>query len=185
MSSDRIRTAKEVAERTLALFGVWGLTAGAPRKTVLDWLAKNQLFDKLSPVEAGFIDTVKLSKKQRIHLSWQAERLIVLLWALRYIEHLPPANEQCDTSVFEKHLPPFAPVSVKEFVLDAALRTEDELTDFADQCLDLHWHARDAVLNRRVPTVPVDIEVVQERHHAINWVVGYAGLSWDDVTTDT
>jgi hypothetical protein len=31
----------------------------------------------------------------------------------------------------------------------------------------------------------VDIEIIQERHHAINWVIGYEGLSWDEVTTDT
>jgi hypothetical protein len=31
----------------------------------------------------------------------------------------------------------------------------------------------------------IDIEIVQERHHAINWVTGYDGLPWDEVTTDT
>ena len=31
----------------------------------------------------------------------------------------------------------------------------------------------------------VHTEDKQERHHAINWVIGYDGLAWDDVTTDT
>jgi hypothetical protein len=33
--------------------------------------------------------------------------------------------------------------------------------------------------------MPVDLEIVQERHHAINWVIGYDGAPWDEVTTDT
>jgi hypothetical protein len=31
----------------------------------------------------------------------------------------------------------------------------------------------------------IDIEIVQERHHAINWITEYDGLPWDEVTTDT
>lgn len=30
-----------------------------------------------------------------------------------------------------------------------------------------------------------DIEVIQERHHAINWLVGYETQSWSEITTDT
>jgi hypothetical protein len=29
------------------------------------------------------------------------------------------------------------------------------------------------------------LEIVQERHYAINWITGYGGLPWDEVTTDT
>jgi hypothetical protein len=31
----------------------------------------------------------------------------------------------------------------------------------------------------------IDIEIVQERHHAINWITECDGLPWDEVTTDT
>jgi len=31
----------------------------------------------------------------------------------------------------------------------------------------------------------VDCEMVVERHHALNWLIGYQGQDWDDVSTDT
>lgn len=182
---DVVRSADEVARRALTLFGVWGLTSNAVREDVLNWLAESNLFEALSPMEAGLVDVVALSKKQRINLSWQSERLIVLLWALGHVEQLPSADMQCDTSVFGKIMPPFADIGVRDFIDGASLRSEAELLEFADTCLDLHWQARDAALNRRPPKVPVDIEVIQERHHAINWIIGYCGLPWDEVTTDT
>ena len=46
-------------------------------------------------------------------------------------------------------------------------------------------YARDARLNGQPMPADIDIEVVQERHHAINWITGYCGLPWDEVTTDT
>jgi hypothetical protein len=55
----------------------------------------------------------------------------------------------------------------------------------AEKIWQLNWSARDASINRRAPAVPVDLGLIQERHHAINWVMGYGGEDWDDVTTDT
>lgn len=112
--------------------------------------------------------------------------MIVLLWALRKLDALPPANQQCDTSVFLNILPPYSEFSSSEFIMAAELRPDAELIAKADEFLDLHWHARDAKLNGRPSPDFVDIEVVQERHQAINWIIGYdGGVPWDEVTTDT
>lgn len=35
------------------------------------------------------------------------------------------------------------------------------------------------------PVEVYDAGVVQERHHALNWLIGYCGQDWDDITTDT
>ena len=107
------------------------------------------------------------------------------MWALGALDKLPPPDEQCDTSVFQKMLPPFASVSVSDFVAGACLRQPDELIAMADEILMLHWEARDARSKGNPPRRPVDMEIIQERHYAINWIVGYEGLDWDDVTTDT
>jgi hypothetical protein len=182
---DKIRGASEVAVRSLALFAVVGLAFGAERRLVLDWLSENDLWGELAPSEAGFIDTPNPSQKQVAHSGWLSERLLVLLWALGAIGQLPPADQQCDTSVFQDILPPFAEVSVPQFVAMASLRPDAELVAMADTLLGLHWEARDAKLKGSIPRKPVDIEVIQERHHAINWVIGYDGSAWDEVTTDT
>ncbi|HEY2675707.1 MAG TPA: DUF4272 domain-containing protein [Steroidobacteraceae bacterium] len=54
-----------------------------------------------------------------------------------------------------------------------------------DRYCVVYWKARDAQLHERPMPPGIDIEIVQERHHAINWVTGYDGLPWDEVTTDT
>jgi hypothetical protein len=37
----------------------------------------------------------------------------------------------------------------------------------ADELLNEHWQARDARLNNRPQPPGIDIEIVQERHHAM------------------
>ncbi len=182
---DEIRLSADVARRALALFSVVGLALGGNRKEVLQWLLENDLWSALAPSELGFIDTSNPSREQIINAGWLSERLVVLLWALGVIERLPLADEQCDTGAFQDILPPFANVSVQEFIDRSVLRPEAELITMADDILDLHWEARDARRNGRAPRRPVDMEIIQERHHAINWVIGYCGLPWDEVTTDT
>ncbi|MFC7499501.1 DUF4272 domain-containing protein [Enterovirga sp. GCM10030262] len=62
--------------------------------------------------------------------------------------------------------------------------SREELTDIAERILDLHWEARDARINDRQPRKRVNMEIIQERHHAINWVSGYQASPWDEVNTD-
>ncbi len=182
---DKVRSSQEIACRALALFGVWGLAIGSPRDDVLGWLEAHNLREALSPVEQKFVDNQHPSSKQKINFSWHSERLIVLLWTLNLVENMPDADKQCDTSIFKRCLPPYADLSVEQFISNATTRSEEELREEADRTLDLHWQARHAQVNDRGPKDPVDIEVVQERHHAINWVTDYCGLNWDEVTTDT
>ena len=185
VEADEVRSAEDVALRAIVLFSVVGLAFGAERSVVLEWLSDNDLWGELAPSEAGFIDTPVPSRKQITNGGWLSERLIMLLWALGAVEQLPAANEQCDVAVFQNLLPPFAPMSVKEFVNMAKLRPEAELIAMADATLRLHWEARDARRRERTPRTLVDMEVIQERHHAINWVIGYDGSPWDEVTADT
>jgi hypothetical protein len=181
-----VRTGQEVARRLLAVFAVYGRAAGAAQKDVADWLRDNGLTAELTPIESTFLAVGKPSVKERIPRTWDSERIIVLLWALGHISELPPADAQCDTAIFGNHLPPFASVNVTDFINTAKLRPNEELWNMRDALLDLHWHARDGVLNNRPPKMPVTMGIIQERHRAMNWVIGYdRGAAWDDVTTDT
>lgn len=182
---DEIRAPAEVAFRAIALFSVVGLAFGAERSDITTWLAENDLWSQLAPSEADFIDTPAPSRKQIIDASWLSERLITLLWTLGAVNELPPPHEQCDPAVFHANLPPFADITVTEFTSAARLRPSSELLTMAEDLWGLHWEARDAMINDRTPQQALDIEIIQERHHAINWVIGYEDLDWDDVTTDT
>jgi hypothetical protein len=185
IATAEIRSPAEVARRALALFGVVGIAFGSPRNDVVAWLLENDLWRDLTPREQGFLDIPTPSKKAVTDASWYAERLIMLLWSLRLISEVPHADEQCDVGCFQKLLPPYADIEVADFILSASLRSDDELGRMADSCLKLHGEGRSAKLQNRKPRWPVDTEIIQERHHAINWVIGYDGLSWDEVTTDT
>ena len=182
---DEVRDCHEIARRALALFGVVGIALGAPRNHIIDWLKEEALWDELSPTELAYVLAQEHTEKETTNASWRSEALIVLLWALRKVERLPAPNEQCDTSIFQELLPPFAHTSAAQFVASAECRSEKALQDMANELMRLHWQARDAQIHSKPPPLHIDIEVSQERHHAINWVIGYDGLPWDEVTTDT
>jgi hypothetical protein len=182
---DVVRTPAEVATRALALFAAVAVGLGAGREKLTTFLREEQLEKELTPNERELLATETPTEKQLINASWQSEALWVLVWALKKVEEIPAANVQCDTAVFRELLPPYAPVSVKDFVRDATCRSDAVLVEMADKILYQHWQARDASINGRDPPPDIDIEIVQERHHAINWVIGYDGLPWDEVTTDT
>lgn len=182
---DEVRDCQEVAHRALALFGVVGIALGAPRDDIVGWLKDEALWDELSPTELAYVVTKENTEKDTINASWKSEALIVLLWTLRKVEKLPPPNEQCDTSIFQELIPPFADMSVAQFIAAAEYRSEKVLRDMAEELMRFHWQARDAQIHTKPPPSNVDIEIIQERHHAINWVIGYDALPWDEVTTNT
>jgi hypothetical protein len=174
-----------VARRCLALFCAVALALKAPRGKILEHLKNEEVSEALSPAERSFLRKAKPSRREIINYSWHSERLTVLLWALRKIDSMPGFGTQCDTRVFTELLPPYASIDVTEFIRTAQLRSDEELIDLADTVLEAHWQARDASIHKRPAPSGIDLEVVQERHHAINWIIGYDGLDWDDVTTDT
>ena len=182
---DEIREAPEIAKRALALFAVVGLALGAPKEATVTWLRDESLWGELSPEELKFVSSVEPTERQRVNASWRSEALLMLLWALGVVNELPSLAEQCDAGKFQEVLPPFADVAVNEFISTAQRRSDDELFNMADALLNSHWEARDARIHNKPMPSNLDIGIIQERHHAINWIIGYDGLPWDEVTTDT
>lgn len=182
---DIIRSPEEVARRALALFSIVGVALGAPKPDVLDWLDQTGLRADLAPSEERFIAAPTPSEQEIVDAGWLSERLVVLCWALCEVGELPRPDEQCDTGFFQEILPPFADVDTKSFIAGAKLRSDRDLIAKADEILQQHWEAQNAKLTGKPPRTPVNIEIAQERHHAINWVIGYDGSPWDEVTRDT
>jgi hypothetical protein len=182
---DRVRSAQEIARRSLALFGVYGLSTKSPREDILAWLKETGLWDELSPLELKFVTSEPPTQQQSIDASWRSEGLTVLLWALGKIEKLPQPDEQCDTAIFQELLPPFIEVSEADFITSATRRSDAVLLEMADALLDFHWQACEPALLAQLPPPHPHRGIARERQHAINWVIGYDGASWDDVGTDT
>lgn len=182
---DVVRSPSEVARRSLALFSIMGLAFGAPKEEVTEWLEETDLYAELAPSEVRFIEAAAPSEKQIVDAGWLSERLVVLCWALGEVDDLPAPIDQCDTGMFQRILPPFTDTSAADFINQAVLRPDDALIGMADRLMTLHGEARRAKLSNTPPRTPVDIEIIQERHHAINWVIGYDSAPWDEVTADT
>jgi hypothetical protein len=185
LPEDDIREPAAIAKRALALFAVVGLSFGSPKEEVEAWLRDESLWNELSPEELEFASASPPTERQLINASWRSEALLMLLWSLGLVEDLPGLAEQCNTSLFQDVLPPYAKASVSEFVSTARRRTDEELLEMADALLRAHWKARDARIHKKPMPGELNIGIIQERHHAINWVIGYDGLPWDEVTTDT
>ena len=184
---DVVRPIQDVLNRTLVLGTVVAAAHGAPHEELMEWLAEMSLVEQLTPNERALL-TGAASEQLTIDFSWQAERLVVLLWALHKIPVLPFPTPGGSVAFIEELLPPYGDVSAAQFCETARLRSDDELFAAASELQELHVVARHRGLSRPDyrPKVPeLDAEVVQERHHAINWLVGYCGQPWDQVTTDT
>ena len=182
---DEIRSPQEVARRALVLFATTGVAFGAQRDEVREWLTENKLWADLSPIECAFLEDSSPSEQDVVDRGWDSEGLIVLAWALGHLARLPAADEQCELSELGETFPPFANISASDFIAGARLKPDGELQQLQEDYFHLHAEGRNARLQSRAPRTPVNIEIIQERHRAINWVNGYCGDPWDEVTSDT
>lgn len=185
--TDVVRSAEEIAVRTLALGAAVAISLDADREQTVAWLKATGISSSLTSREKKFVFALKPPEREFINFSWRAEALTVLLWALKKFEALPPANEQCSTAAIEDVLAPFNGQTVEEFVSTAARRGDEELLEMAFELQNLHSLARSQALQARSTEdePEIDREVIQERHHAINWIVGYCGQDWEEISTDT
>jgi hypothetical protein len=195
-----IRSASEVAKRAMVLWAVTLLADNAPRDEVLGIIDQWQLHDAVSPKEKLFLDATELDPNLAGDFKWRWEALWVLLWALGEVPKLEWPIDFCDTTRMAEILAPWEddPGVLKK----ATLRPSSELLDQRDLIGRLAWAVRDSWINRgnRVPKrldwrrdrewLPAERSVaaltVQQRHHALNWLVGYPDVAdWDRVDTPT
>ncbi|MER9491067.1 DUF4272 domain-containing protein [Mesorhizobium sp. M0320] len=67
----------------------------------------------------------------------------------------------------------------------ANLRPQSELLDAADLIYRYNWAVMDARVNGKAAPAGLERDVVVERHYVLNWLIGYMGQEWDDISTDT
>jgi hypothetical protein len=190
----KLRSLDEIVRRALAVWATFELSYSEAdrehhdenRRKVLLWVEENNLGIELSPTERQFVFDPKPSEKAQIHFSWMAERLYVLFWALSLVEEMSAPNEQCCFALSDSfYSRDDAWLLLSERVWSSAKRRPDsELLEMQDTLMNLHAQARTAKL-RGIQCAEANLGVVQERHAAINWIVGYEGLSWDDIRCDT
>jgi len=179
-----LRKSPEVAERLILVAAVSAVAADMDRKEVSSWLRQQGLWEKASPAERAFLAAEHPPTKTTIHFSWQMEAVYVLGWALKLAPRLDPPKEQASIGDILEQMP--GPGDrVAEFIASCELRSAREIHRAAETALNDHALCRKAARAGEPEPHGYDIEVAQERHRALNWLIVYENAAWDDVATDT
>ncbi len=175
------RPKEEVALHTLCLLLVAAKGEGLDQEVVEGVLQSYELRSHLSPNELAFVIDHSPSQHDRIQFTWRHEAAWTLLWALGFVKELGKPAQICDVN--------FA-VSTKlerttsQFIEDSELRPIADILDQADLIYRYHWAVRNARIKGQQIPAALNPDVTEERHHALNWLVG-TEQAWDDVTTVT
>jgi hypothetical protein len=197
---NQIRRPDKVARRCVVLYAVLAAGHGEVRDKLVAWLRREGLWQAVTPKESEFLLCGTPTQRQVVNATWHAEALFPLIWSLGLISELPSPQQLCDVQLIRRVLPPlFEPVA--EFISSARLRNDSEIHGANKEIYHIHWRVRDFQLRdqptrpgklRRMPHADIDPPaesynpgVVQQRHYALNWLIGYCAQEWDDITTDT
>ncbi|QDC08724.1 DUF4272 domain-containing protein [Oceanicola sp. D3] len=136
-----------------------------------------------TPAEQAFMDAPEPDQSMRAQFAWRYETVEVMLWALGIYDELKYPSEIMDVPRMADTLRSLGTEGLRA---RAKLRPQAELLDAADLIYRYHWATRQARLDGTPPPAGLYPDVIWERHHALNWLIGaHGGQPWDDVSTDT
>ena len=121
------------------------------------------------------------SQQDRIQFTWRYEAAWTLLWALGFVAELGKPVEVCDVKFAVGTM---IETTTSQFIENSELRPIADILDQADLIYRYHWAVRNARIKGQQTPAALDPGVTEERHYALNWLVGTA-QAWDHVTTDT
>ncbi len=177
-SGDTPRSSEEIAKRALCLFVlIEHVTTG--HENAIErrlWLEDKGLSNSLTKTEREYLYSDNPTKQQDINASWLSECLCILLWSIGYHTTIPSDSTKYDAESCMDFMPEYSEVTVDEFISKSLRKPLPELYEMALDIQNTHSEVRE---------LSGESEIIQERHLAINWVVGYCGLPWELVTTDT
>ena len=187
----KLRTKEEIAYRSLALTVVTAKAVGMRQPSVENAVKQLGLAPHFSRRERGFILDPTPPHQDVVHFSWSGEAAWPLFWALGFVDRL----DRPITVVGERDLP-HAVHAVQDhgaqpYIDSARLRALDEVLDQIDLIYRYHWAVREAWLRGHKMPAGLDPGVVEERHHALNWLAVPKDEQpdewpdWDEVDTST
>jgi len=173
------RSKEEVALRALCVLFVAAKGEGLGEELVDRLLESYELRPHLTPKELAFVLDKSPSEHDRIQFTWMHEAAWALLWALGFVAE---PDRICDV---EYAAGTMAERTTSQFVEDSELRPIADILDQADLIYRYHCAVRNARLKGQQAPAALDPGVTQERHHALNWLIGYYEQDWDHVSTHT
>jgi hypothetical protein len=174
-----LRSIKDIGERILCLFCLAGTAFEKGDISFIEYLKKYNLWESLSKEEKLYLSNPTYETQAQLNATWRLEALYVLVWAVGLVPELPFPTQQASVEEFIDSLPK-SDESPELFIKSLKLRTIPEIMNASDLIYRLHWAVRNYEKN-----LNLDGSVIQERHHAMNWLTNYDGEKWDWVATDT
>lgn len=176
------RGPEEIAHRSIAVCITALKGEGLDQAAVNSLVAKFGADKFFSAEEAAFIKDPAPKQADLVKFSWRYECAWVLAWSLGYVDELKGPDKICDVpklvTVFRDH-------DTAQLIRDAKLRPLSEILDQADFIYRCHWAVTEARVKGKEVPATLEKGVVQERHYALNWLIGYMNQEWDAVSTDT
>jgi len=176
------RSHEDVVRRALAILCTAVKGEGLPQETVEALIDDFGVRDDLSPDELAFIDDKTPDTFTRVQFAWRYEAAWAMLWAISAVDELEPPRQIVNVRSIGEIVRGETAVTLIE---KTSLRPIAEILDQADLIYRYRWALVDARLKDREPPAGLDPGVALERHRALNWMIGYLGQDWDDVTPDT
>lgn len=180
----KLRSPEEVGIRIVCLFCVVGSAFEVGDAVYKEYLREHDLWDHLTPDEASFLAKESPDRKSIINFTWRSEALFVLMWSVRLFNDLPLPRKETDTGEVVSRFPG-VDQSPRPFIRGLHLRRKAEVLDASDLIYRLHWATRQAGLDGMAAPTGLIPGVIQEWHHAINWITRYDDQDWDEVATNT
>lgn len=178
----KIRPTDEIARRAIAVC-LAALKAERADDTLVENLVKKYKAKKFfTGQEAAFMDTYAPPNGDRDKFIWRYEALVVLMWSLGYLDSLDRPDHTCDV---RRTVAALSVRTTEQLIADAKPRSAAEILDEADLIYRYHWAVADARRQRKDAPAGLDRGVVQQRHHALNWLISHWDQPWDSVVTDT
>lgn len=181
-----LRAPEDVLRRMLALFVVAiraeSLTGGQPI-TAADLQQRfPPAFAGLTDAERAFLAQEAPTQQETTQYLWRYEAILVLQWVLGLQDALPFADAICDVSSISRTAIERGTEGLRK---QPAMRPAADILDALDLHYRLHWATRQALLKKYPAPAGLNDGVLQERHHALNWLVRFEDRDWDDVDTPT
>lgn len=181
--SDALRRSdQEVIERALALMIVALKGETGDQDLVDTVIAQYGAQGLFTPREKALLRERNPTQQERAEMTWRYESVAVLLWATGHLKRLPPPGQIIDAAELGNIFRKQGGDGIRR---TARLRPQAELLDAADLAYRMNWAAVDARVNGALPPEGLHPGITYERHYAFNWLIGYMGLSWDKMRTDT
>lgn len=168
---------------TLVAIRAESLTAGEPIAPSEMQERYPSVFEALTPNERAFMGSDPAPDEQTVvDYGWRYEAADTLRWAMGRYESQSFPSEICDVPATAGDLVQTGPEAI---LASAALRPTSQILDHVDLQLRLHWASTDARIHQRPAPRGIQSSVLQERRHALNWLLRFENAEWDDVTTPT